>query len=209
MFKLTHSLPNKYYVACSGGVDSMAVLHWSAIKSDRVIGAVYIHHGTGEFADRSEQIVREYCSQNSIPFFVYRVEGSCPDGRSKEDWWREQRYSFFQRVPGNEPIVLAHHLDDCIEEYLMCSLVRGYEGTIAYSNGRCERPFRKWSKKDIIDYAIRHGLTWIEDPSNNNTNFKRNFIRHQIIPQALQLNPGLDKLVKRAMDRIDLSAFEV
>lgn len=204
MFKLTHPLPDKFYVACSGGVDSISVLHWLArANKNRLLGAIYVHHNTGLFADRSKQVVKEFCGERDIRVLNYSIEGHPPNGRSKEDWWREQRYNAFDRVPGAHHIILAHNLDDCLEEYIMCMLVRGYESTIKYSNGRCIRPFRKWAKRDIIEYAERNGLDWAEDPSNTDTRYKRNFIRHNIVPQALELNPGLYNLVERLIDKVD------
>lgn len=204
MFKLTHPLPDKFYVACSGGVDSISALHWLArANKDRLLGAINIHHNTGRFADESKSVVEKFCSKHDIPLLCYSIVGTPPKNRSKEDWWREQRYKIFNEVPNSHYIILAHNLDDCLEEYLMCMLVRGYESTIQYSHGRCIRPFRKWAKKDIINYAKRNGLDWAEDPSNRDTHYKRNFIRHNIVPQALELNPGLYNLVERLIDMID------
>lgn len=196
MFSLTHPIPKQYYVACSGGVDSMVALHWLSFhRPERVLGVLYVHHNTGSFADESENVVKEYCKSKNIPLTVHKIKGVPIKGRSKEDWWREQRYNFFDSV--NATIVLAHHFDDCLEEYLMCSLVRGYASTIQYARNQCIRPFRLWKKVDIVDYARRNKIKWAEDPSNTNTNYKRNFIRHELVPRVLELNPGVYNIVER------------
>lgn len=203
MFTLTHDLPKSCFVAASGGVDSMAVLNF-LLRSNKVRGVIYVHHNTGEFADKSEHIVNKFCTDNDVPFNSYKIEGACPSGRSKEDWWREKRYDIIRsKAPSDMKVVLGHHLDDCLEEYIMNTLVRGRESTIKYAIWNCVRPFRKWKKKDIVDYATRNNIAWAEDPSNLNTDYKRNFIRHEMVPRALQLNPGLYKVVERIIDKVD------
>jgi tRNA(Ile)-lysidine synthase len=65
------------------------------------------------------------------------------------------------------------------------------------------RPFRTWSKKDIVAYARRNGVEWVEDPSNTDMRFKRNFIRHKVVPTLRELNPGLDNIVLRVIKEKD------
>jgi len=205
MFKLTHQLPKKYWIACSGGVDSVAVLEFLAKPSrqDSLLGVVHINHGT-DYANSAQNLVNSICKERyNIKVLNFYVDGKPSKGSSAEDWWRKQRYSLFNKVSGNEPIVLAHHMDDCLEEYLMCVLIRGHNGTIPYQNGRCIRPFRMWKKEHILKFAKNNDLLWIDDPSNNNTKYKRNYIRKELVPQALKLNPGLYNLVERAIKRQD------
>jgi len=203
MFKLTHSLPKKYWVACSGGIDSMSVLRFlrKPIKNG-LIGAVHINHGTPH-AQEAERFVKSFCKMTHIPLMSYKIPNKPPDGKSKECWWRNQRYSCFNNVIGSAPIILAHNFDDCLEEYLMCTMVRDFRGTIPYNHGRCVRPFRLWKRKDIETYAERESVLFIEDPSNENVKFKRNYIRKHIVPHALKINPGLYKIVKRVMEKQD------
>lgn len=200
MFNFTHPLPQKYWVACSGGIDSMSALHFlrKPLKNG-LMGVVHINHGTAH-APEAERFVRSYCKMTKLPVMMYRVPGSPPKGESKECWWRDQRYGCFNAVPGDAPIILAHNFDDCLEEYLMCVMVRGYQGTIPYSHGRCVRPFRLWKKENIRAYAERESVLFTEDPSNADTKFKRNYIRKHIVPHALKINPGLYKIVKRVID---------
>ena len=81
----------------------------------------------------------------------------------------------------------------------MCMMVRGFQGTIPYSHGRCIRPFRLWKRKEIEEYAERHSVMFIKDPSNADTQYTRNYIRKNIVPHALKINPGLYKIVKRVI----------
>lgn len=200
-FRLTHPLPEKYWVAVSGGVDSMSVLHWldKPSRRDNLLGVVHVYHGT-EYGCLASEHVSNHCKRKGITLCHFSIKEPVPQGRSKEDWWREKRYEFFSQVPGKDPIILAHHMDDCLEEYLMCVLVRGRMGTIPYQHGRCIRPFRLWHKEDIWDYAERNEVAWVNDPSNDNIAYKRNYIRNRIVDRALKLNPGLYKIVKRAID---------
>ena len=205
LFKLTHPLPEKVLVAVSGGVDSMAALHWLRRGAkNRVCGIVHVNHGPpGDdlFADRAEALVLGVGQQLEIPVYVSKLK-KCPGTGSKEAWWRDQRYSFFRSVSqdnGDLPIVLGHNFNDCLEEYLMCTLVRERFGTIPYAHAPCIRPFRLWKRESIQQYADRQPIAYLEDPSNKDLAYKRNYIRHVLVPSVLKLNPGIWNLVERAL----------
>jgi tRNA(Ile)-lysidine synthase len=201
MFQLTHPLPRKYWIAVSGGVDSMAALHWLDKQSrrDSLLGVLHVNHNTGEFANIAEEHVNNHCYFEDITLKRLRLDSEPPKGESKEKWWRDRRYEFFKSF--NDPVILAHNFDDCLEEYIMCTMVRGYSSTIPYSNGNCVRPFRLWKRSSIEEYAIKNNLKWVEDPSNTNTKHKRNYIRHVLVPQLLELNPGLYNIVRKVIDK--------
>lgn len=202
MFKLIHQLPRKIILACSGGIDSIAAFHWLN-RSEKLNRVVHINHGTGKFADEAEEMVSNLCGDQRIPCSTYRINGQPPQGESKENWWRVQRYQAFEAEShcyGDAAIVLAHNLDDCVEEYVINSIVRGRHGTIPYQHGPVVRPFRTWSRDSITDYAIRNKLVWKEDPSNTDTKFLRNRIRHETMPHLYELNPGLHTMVRRMIE---------
>lgn len=205
MLHLTHKLPNdkKFFFACSGGIDSMAALHFLARGRRYPHGIIYIHHNSGEYADKAMQFIQEYCKYYTSNIHVKRVTGTAPKGESQEAWWRAERYRLFQEVLDETghpdfPIVLAHQLNDCLEQYVLSTFVRPRSYKLINYEGMSNtiRPFRTWSRDEINSYAFRHGVTWIEDPSNCNIKFQRNYIRHQVIPHLLALNPGLLKQVK-------------
>lgn len=202
MFKLVHPLPEKCIVACSGGVDSMSVLHWltkNKTSKNRVKNVVYVHHNTGVFADRCLNLVSLYCATNDLSFQFFQIQGHPPKGESKENWWRNERYKCFNKAypEGDTPIILAHQFNDCLEEYLMNVLVRGRMGTIPYRNGRCIRPFRLWEKEDIYSYAKTNKVPYEDDPSNGDTKYLRNYIRSNVIKEAFAVNRGFNKIVRR------------
>lgn len=204
MFHLTNPLPKNCFVAVSGGIDSMFALHWLNRRPGRVVGIVHINHVTGPFSYQAEKLVRRI-GETIKPLhgtIVYTLP-SCktPKGRSKEEYWREQRYYKFYIL--NQvyrlPIVLAHNLNDCVEEYVMKSIVKGKHGTIGYSNSEhgCVRPFRTVSRAEIVQYMTANKLEWIDDPSNSDEKYLRNRVRHSVIPMLETINPGLSSMVKR------------
>jgi tRNA(Ile)-lysidine synthase len=205
MITLQERLPdnNKYFFACSGGVDSMSCLHWMKQGGRLPYGIIHVHHNTGDYADRALEFVERTYTEYCFDLFVKNVQGTPPKGESKEAWWRIQRYKLFQDVldeTGKDyPIVLAHNLDDCVEQYLMKSCVRISEKKLISYKGLSNtiRPFLTWKKSEIIDYAKRNNIEWIEDPSNTNTDFLRNNIRHTLLPLVIKMNPGIHNQVKK------------
>lgn len=206
-FQLTHPLPHTCYVAVSGGVDSMVALHWLAQVEGRVRGVVHFHHNTGDFADACRDLVRARAHEIGCDFLFRRLDRDPDEGASLENFWREQRYRFFHEisaVSGNAPIVLAHNMDDCLEEYIMATMVRGFWGTIPYQHGPCIRPFRLWKRKDIEEYARRHKISWLEDPTNlKYERFKRAKIRRLVAPRVKYLNPGVYNIVEKVIREQD------
>jgi tRNA(Ile)-lysidine synthetase-like protein len=185
----------------------MAAWHWLSRVEDRVRGVVHMNHNTGSFADRAQGRVEETSKMLGVPCFTRKLDRTVEQGRSPEDWWREQRYRWFEEVSAtneNLPIVVAHTLDDCAEEYVMCVMVRGFSGTIPYKRGPCVRPFRLWKKCDIREYASNANLAWDEDPANDQVlKYKRAKIRHDILPAVRVLNPGIYKFIERAVREQD------
>jgi tRNA(Ile)-lysidine synthase len=207
-FQLTHALPERCLVAVSGGVDSITALHWLSQVPNRVRGIVHINHASGTFADEAEKLVRRTSQGMGLESLFFRITHDPPEGDSVEEFWRKQRYQFFKEasdVLGGLPIVLAHTLDDCLEEYIICTMVRGFSGTIPYQHGDCIRPFRLWRRTDIVDYANRHGLFWLDDPSNRDyVRFLRAKVRQTVVPRIRYLNPGVYNIVEKVIREQDI-----
>jgi tRNA(Ile)-lysidine synthase len=202
-FKLTHSLPDKCLVAVSGGVDSMTALHWLNKVEGRVRGVIHVNHGTGHFADQAEKLVRDAAHSLKLPIFFFHLTRDPEEGASLESYWRDQRYRFFKEastISGNFPVALGHNFDDCLEEYIMCTMVRGFSGTIPYAHDPCIRPFRLWKRSEIEEYAKKHSIPWMEDPSNlDHTRFMRAKIRKLVAPRVRYLNPGVYNIVEKVI----------
>jgi len=204
LFKLLYPLPDQFLVAVSGGVDSMSALYWlTNAEKRRVQGVVHFNHFT-EHAFEAQELVRNWCKAYNIPFILGVLGKKLPKKGSLEHFYRNERYAFFDSVdPKDLPIVVAHHLDDCVEEYVACTMVKGFCGTIPYRRGRVIRPFRLWRKSSIVEYSEREKISYVQDKSNFDTCFRRNFIRHEILPNLFRINPGLYKIVEQAIHNQD------
>lgn len=204
MFKLTTKIPRRVAVAVSGGADSMAGLHFLNRVSGRVAAVVHVHHNTGDFADRSESLVENTCRGLGIPFMGMRLTTSPTKGESKEAFWRDHRYSFFDYCSKTTgcPIVTCHNLDDCLEEYVMNTVIRFSEHKRFISpNGPSNtiRPFLCWKKADMEEYCRKNFLNFVSDPANLDTSYLRVKVRMEIVPVLVNANPGIYKQVSKAL----------
>ena len=205
MIKLQGKLPRKVIVACSGGVDSMAVLDFLSRRHS--VQAIYFDHGT-EHGRRAGLFVSEYCRRRDIKCWYGVLKEEKPQGVSQEEHWRNERYKEFDSITNwcKIPVVTCHHLDDCVETWLWSSL-HGEGKIIPYRRRDVIRPFRLVEKRDLRLWAAMNNVPWIEDDSNSDTCYTRNYIRHELMPHALRVNPGLKKIVKKKVLNDDYQAF--
>jgi tRNA(Ile)-lysidine synthetase-like protein len=195
MIRLIGKIPHRVTVACSGGVDSMAVVDF-LLNGRRKVDIAYFNHDTAH-AKEAEQFIKQYCGKNELNFVIGRVKGT-RGKRSIEEFWRDERYKFLESL-GSPFIITAHHLDDVLETWLMSSF-HGTSKLIPYQRNNIYRPFLMTEKKHIIEYAHNKEVDWIEDPSNiNNLNIMRNFVRQKIIPDVLRVNPGIRKTIRKKL----------
>ena len=195
MIRIIGKIPSRVTVACSGGVDSMAVVNF-LIKGRRKVEVAYFNHDTYHSAE-AEKFVRQYCAKNNIILTVGRVKGT-KGRRSIEEFWRDERYNFLESLSSNF-IITAHHLDDVVETWLMSSF-HGNPKMIPYNrNNKIFRPFLMTEKKAFERHAENYCVEYIKDPSNNNTKYMRNHIRHEIMPLVLKVNPGIRKTIRKKL----------
>jgi len=196
MIKLNKEIPSKVLMATSGGVDSMAALDF--VRRSRKVVVAHYNHGTGEFADNCTELVREYCARHNIQYVEGTLAEELPSGRSLEDWWREQRYNFFAEcsMRHGAKVITAHHLDDVVENWIFTSM-NGNPFLIPDERNFIVRPFLTTRKRDFYNWCERKSVPFLEDPTNENLRFRRNFIRHVMVPHALEVNPGIHKVLKK------------
>lgn len=151
---------------------------------------IFFNHGT-KASEKAEKFLREQFRDSLI---VGRISRPKLKTESQEEYWREERNRFFKER--NSIIVTAHHLDDAVETYVWSAL-HGQPKMPLYYNGLVYRPFMLNRKSEFINWCKRHGVKWLEDASNKNTKFTRNFIRHKLMPGVLKVNPGIHKVVKK------------
>lgn len=185
------TVPEKLYVACSGGVDSVAAAAILAEWRDVSL----VHFGHADHASAYErEVVYELSRRLSVGLITKDSDQNCPNA-NKEHVWRTDRYSWFHTL--DRPVVVAHTLDDAVEWYMITCL-RGRGEYVRYSNKNVIRPFLLTEKKDLVNYATVQCLDWWEDPSNTDTDFSlRSKVRHTLIPVAVDCQPGLYNTVKR------------
>jgi len=191
-------LPNRIAIAVSGGIDSMAVLDFLSRRKEVV--ALHYNHNT-EYADLAEKTVSDFCEERDIDLLKGRLINPMPAGMSREDFWRKSRYDFFEKLSltpaySDLPIITCHHLDDLIETWLFTSL-HGDPRLIPTKRGRYLRPFLITRKAVLEDWCDRKEVPFVTDPSNSDLSYMRNYIRHEIVPRALRINPGLPKVLRK------------
>lgn len=182
----------KFVLACSGGVDSMAIadFYWRGFKNFDI---AYFNHGTPQ-SEVMQNFLELWTYDRLIPFLTKRISRSRHKDESQEEFWRNERYSWLNSFEC--PVVTCHHLDDCVETWIFSSL-HGNPKLISLRNKNVVRPFLTTRKQEFIDWCMNHDVKWVEDESNKDVNFPRNRIRHNIVPEALKVNPGLHKVVKK------------
>jgi tRNA(Ile)-lysidine synthase len=188
------------YVGLSGGVDSMTLAYMLKWLEKHMHGpkvkAIHVNHGTRVENEQEEQLVRDFCKNLSIPLFVEQLNLSS-DSPNFENTARIERYKIFKnRAKLNSIIALAHHIDDSFEWSLMQQMRTTEPKSclgIPVVNGIIRRPFMCLTKKHIVNFAKNAGIEWLEDRSNTNLRFDRNFIRDIINNKLEQRYPALLK----------------
>lgn len=191
MIHLLGKIPReKIFVACSGGVDSIAALDFLSNNHD--IGIAFFDHGT-ETSSKARQFLMTARFDRYDRVFGEVKNPHKPNDLSWEEYWRNERYAFLHSL--QYTVVTAHHLNDALETYVwrMC---HGRSDTIPYRRGNIIRPFLLNKKVELVDWAVRKNLDWIEDSSNSDVRYTRNNIRRNVVPNLLTVAPGLYKIVK-------------
>lgn len=191
------------FLACSGGVDSMVLLHLlRALKVNLTV--IHVNYQLrGEASDQDANLVEKICQENNIPFEIRTVDlkKTLENGGNLQEEARKVRYSWFDDILAedtNNRITLAHHQDDQVETFLMNlsrkSGVIGLACMKAEHNG-IVRPLLDFSKTEILVYAKKHAIEWREDRSNSSNNYARNRLRNEFIPYVKSEIPHFDTSV--------------
>jgi len=194
LIKILGPIPRKVTVACSGGPDSMAVLDFlRAGRKD--VDVIHFHHGT-EQASAARNLVTRYCKDHKIPVTIHYIKGKPPPGASLEAWWREKRYEIINKIEGT--VVTGHNLNDVAEWWIFTSL-RGNPKLMPRACKNTIKPFILTEKKSMESWCKNKSVPFIIDPSNGQFRFSRNRIRHRILPEALEVNPGFLTVMRKKL----------
>ncbi len=191
------------FLACSGGLDSVVLAH---LLCEANINFTILHCNfqlRGEESKRDELFVKELATQLNVPLQVKQFDTNKEmEVRKKgvQETARNLRYEWFDEVVNSETsttkkwLLTAHHADDQVETMMMQFFrgtgIAGLQG-MKVKFGNIVRPLLFAQRKQLMDYATQHHLSWVEDSSNASANYTRNFIRHKVIPLIEEVVPEL------------------
>jgi len=198
-------------IAYSGGVDSqvlLQVIHQlkvnAAITND--VSVCHVNHGLSPNAHEWQNFAEQQCVQRTLPFLPLSVSLDLTQGRSVEALARDARYQALINVSSLPVVILTgHHLDDQAETFLLAMKrgagVKGLSSMNEISTLEQHvlgRPLLGTSRQDIVSFAKDNKLDWIEDESNQNNTYDRNFLRNEIIPQLVERWPSIASTISRS-----------
>ncbi|WP_053406295.1 tRNA lysidine(34) synthetase TilS [Persicobacter sp. CCB-QB2] len=206
-----HLTTTKSLLAVSGGMDSM-VLATLCLKAK--IPFILAHCNfqlRGSSSDLDELLVRKWAEEHQVPLYCrsfHTMAEAKERGQSIEMVARQLRYEWFEELMKSQncdQLLTAHHLNDQLETFLFnmakgCG-IRGLKG-MPEQHDRLARPLLQFSRKDILAYAKMEGIPFREDESNQDTQYHRNKIRQNIIPELKKINPELEHTFRNSQARI-------
>jgi tRNA(Ile)-lysidine synthase len=196
-------------VALSGGEDSTALLVLLCALRESLglkLTAAHLDHALRPESGNDALAARDVCRRLDVPFRAERrpvAELAGQSGQSLETAGRQARYDFLEETRQAETarwVVTGHHVGDLAEEILL-RLIRGVSwpglgGMKAVTERRVLRPLLLTDKEDLVALLKRQGIPWREDPSNLDRTFRRNRVRHDILPRFLAENPRFYDVVR-------------
>ncbi|WP_117233477.1 tRNA lysidine(34) synthetase TilS [Vibrio maerlii] len=201
---------SKLVLALSGGVDSRVLLELlSDYKNENPhieCLAVHVHHGLSDNAETWAKSCQRWCAEREVPFVLERVQLERKTRTSLEEQARNARYmALSKHLTPDDLLLVGQHLDDQLETFLL-ALKRGsgpkglsaMAQVKAFGHANLVRPLLEVRRADIEFFAQSRELDWVEDESNQDTRFDRNFIRHQITPVLTERWPNFPQSVSRS-----------
>ena len=195
--------PNAIFLGCSGGVDSMVLLHAMHAMGLQVIALHVNYQLRGQDSNEDQIFVENACAKIGVKCFVKNVDFNSfleTNGGNLQEQARKFRYDFFDSFLQNNSskIVLAHHADDQVETFFLQIArnagVMGLAGMLPKFNNYW-RPLLNFSKEEIKQYAQNKGIQWREDSSNASNKYNRNKLRNVFLPYLSTHVPSLNNSV--------------
>lgn len=193
-------------IAFSGGLDSTVLLHALAQASPRRVRAVHVNHALHPDAQRWEAHAQRIAASLGVEFEAHAVQVPPRPPEGIEAAARLVRYAVLrERLRPGETLLTAHHADDQLETVLL-ALVRGSGVDGLAAMPRCQpfgagwhvRPLLEFTRDELARWAASRQLTWLDDPSNDDTRFDRNFVRNEIAPVLRRRWPSAAHSIVRA-----------
>ncbi|WP_198144068.1 tRNA lysidine(34) synthetase TilS [Gilvimarinus agarilyticus] len=189
------------WVGFSGGLDSTALLHWVVQQRPAwPVRAVHVNHGLSHNAEHWQRQCEQQCQALGVELTVITPDLKA-DAGNVEARAREARYQAFnQCLAPADVLLLAHHQDDQAETVLYRLLrgagAKGLSGMAAsreLGGAQLHRPLLQVTRAELEAYAREQGLTWVEDESNQDVRFDRNYLRQQVLPVLRQRWPAVTR----------------
>jgi tRNA(Ile)-lysidine synthase len=203
-----HKTFTRIYVGYSGGVDSHVLLHLcTSIKMlEGKITAVHVHHGLQAEAQSWVEHCQKIAEQLGVGFTLLEVDATANAGESPEEAARNARHNALKTlIDVDDALLIGQHREDQLETVLLQLFrgagLRGLSGipeSIFFGQGTMLRPLLNVAKQDVNAYAKANNLQWIEDPSNQQNDYDRNYLRNVVIPLLKQRWESCDKTVARS-----------
>ncbi len=196
-------------IGLSGGLDSSVLLHLLANLRQTLpfqLSAHHVHHGLSAHADAWADFCEKSCDALNIPLTISKVKVDINSGLGVEASARQARYAVLLANDADY-ICTAHHQDDQAETLLLQLArgagVKGLSGMAAIDDARkLLRPLLSISRVELEAYAQQHQLSWVDDDSNANTQFDRNFMRHSVLPILMQQYPAIKQTLARTAQHL-------
>ncbi len=206
---INQSMTGIWWVGFSGGLDSTVLLHALVQLNLPVsVRALHINHQISPRANSWQLQCEQFCQHLGVPFFAEKVQVA-NSGKGVEDAARAARYQVFdQYVDASDWLFMAHHGNDQAETLLL-RLMRGAgpRGLAAIaserkllSGGKLIRPLLHFSRAELEAYAREQQLHWVDDESNRDDHYDRNFLRNQVIPLLQNRWPALIRKWQQTAD---------
>ena len=213
--------PASCCVALSGGLDSTVLLVALAAEAPRLgfgLRAMHVDHGLHPDAGSWSRRCLELAAALGVPCEVASVDARAAGGESPEEAAREARYAALaERLRPGEVLLTAHHADDQLETVLLqwlrgggLAAVAGMRPLSTFASGWLVRPLLEWTRAELHEWAGKERLEWLEDPSNADPRFDRNYLRLAVLPALRARWPAAARTVGRvavqAAEALDLEA---
>ena len=209
-FLRRHQTSRQYWLGLSGGLDSTVLAHLASLlqqqRPDFACKLLHVHHGLHPDADKWADYCQKLALSLGLEIQILKVSAHPKSGESPEAAARKARYdALSDTMASGDSLLTAHHQDDQTETLLL-QLLRGsgLRGLASmpeskdFGPGYLQRPLLSVSRHEIESYACFHHLEWIDDSSNENTGFDRNFLRHNVIPSLRERWPSLGEAIGRS-----------
>lgn len=200
-----------FVIAFSGGIDSQVLLHAMAdyVGEDKKrLLVAHVDHGLHKDSPQWAEQCLITARKLGVRASLLNIDEGPPSGESVESWARRHRYRLLKSIMHSGDVLLtAHHRDD-LAETLLLQLFRGSGphglASIAerqrFGPGLLVRPLLNVARTDIYAYAQAHGVKWIDDPSNAQERYDRNYIRHRVLPEIERRWPAASARIAHAVE---------